>query len=142
VNGSGLLPNDRTHVFKFHGSYRTNVGLDIGTSFMVASGTPLSEFVSASFQPWRDFASQRGTAGRTDTIWDWNLRFVYRLASLTGTTWRPRLIADIFHIGSERTPVDYDQVMELAPGVPNPTYGLPTRYQPPTTIRLGVEVDF
>ena len=142
VDGTGLMPNDRTHVFKLHGSYRMAMGLEFGTSFMWASGTPLNEFVAASMLPWRTFAMQRGTAGRTDAIWDWNLRFVYNLASLMGTGWRPRLIADVFHIGSKRTPVDMDQVREFAPGVPNPTYGLATRYQPPMTVRLGMEVDF
>jgi hypothetical protein len=141
VDGSGLMPNDRTHVFKLHGSYRMAMGLDIGTSFMWASGTPLNEFVSTTF-PWLNFARQRGTAGRTDAIWDWNMRFVYNLASLTGTAWRPRIIADLFHIGSLRTPVDMDQVREYEEGIPNPTYGLPTRYQPPMTVRLGMEVDF
>ena len=43
-NATGVLPNNRTHVLKFSGSYRSNSGLTLGTSFSWQSGTPLSEF--------------------------------------------------------------------------------------------------
>ena len=33
-NGNGLLPNDRTHVFKFSGSYRTGIGLTAAVLIM------------------------------------------------------------------------------------------------------------
>jgi hypothetical protein len=142
-NANGLLPNDRTHVLKMAGSYNFSFGFSAGASFIWQSGTPLSEFVAASAGlPWLNHAVQRGTVGRTDTIWDLNLRFVQNLAALRGKSWRTRLIVDVFHLGSERTPVDYDQVSEFAPGVPNPTYGQPSRYQPPTTVRFGLEVGF
>jgi hypothetical protein len=141
VDGTGLLPNDRTHAFKLYGSYRMDMGLEIGTSFFWTSGTPLNEF-DGTLYPWRTFAVPRGTAGRTEDIWDWNMRFAYDLSSLTSSARRPRLIMDLFHIGSQRTPVSYDQVREYEEGIANPTYGLPTRYQPPMTIRLGLEVDF
>ena len=40
VNSTGLLPNDRTHVFKLSGSYAFDFGLTAGTFLTVASGTP------------------------------------------------------------------------------------------------------
>jgi hypothetical protein len=64
------------------------------------------------------------------------------------TTLRPRLIVDVFHLGSQREPADFDEVRNFNQDVdgnqidPNPTYGLATRFQPPTSVRLGVEVDF
>jgi hypothetical protein len=143
ADANGLLPNDRTHSFKMAGSYNFTFGFSVGTSFIWQSGTPLSEFVGSSAGlPWFNHAVQRGTVGRTDQIWDLNFRFVQNLAVLTGKAWRTRLIMDVFHLGSQRTPVDYDQVREWAPDAPNPTYGQATRYQPPTTVRLGLEVGF
>ena len=47
-NSLGLLPNDRTHAFKFYGSYPFSFGLTIGVSGYWTSGTPVSEFGSGS----------------------------------------------------------------------------------------------
>ncbi len=56
----GLLPNDRTHVFKCAGSYRLGSGLTAGASFLWQSGTPLTEYAWGGV-----ILSPRGTAGRT-----------------------------------------------------------------------------
>ena len=42
VISKGPLPNDRTHVVKFNGSYRTGFGLTVGSYAFWQSGTPLS----------------------------------------------------------------------------------------------------
>ncbi|MCF8242254.1 MAG: TonB-dependent receptor [Melioribacteraceae bacterium] len=74
-NSEGLLPNDRTHVFKFAGFYKFDFGLVCGTSIVYQSGTPLSEF---GVDPYGlllpVFINQRGTAGRTPALFDMNLR--------------------------------------------------------------------
>jgi len=149
ANGTGLLPNDRPHVFKFSGSYRFDFGLTAGTWIIWQSGTPLNEFGgSTSGPPWYVFLRQRGTAGRTPPIFDLNLRLTYDLTRLTHTRWQPKLIADIFHIGSRRRPVDVEQVHYFNQDQtgnqmnPNPIYSLATRYHPPVSMRLGIEVDF
>jgi len=148
INGSGLLPNDRTHVFKFYGSYRLGFRLTVGTSFTWQSGTPLSTYEGASTgPPWQNFAEERGSSGRTPTIWDLNLRFAYDIFP-PGRSWQPRLLLDVFHLGSQREAVNFDQIqyfgeMGAPPNTnPNPTYGMATKYQPPTTLRLGLEVGF
>jgi len=141
VDGDGLLPNDRTHVVKFYGSYRMRFGLTVGSSFFWGSGTPRSIF-ERSAGGFRVFSQTRGTDGRTPSIWDLNFRFAYDLARWNETRWKPRLLLDIFHLGSERQPVNFDQTKTLSPTDPSPTFGWATRYQPPTAMRLGLEVGF
>ena len=149
-NGSGLLPNDRTHGFKSWGSYRFGFGLTAGASFFWMSGTPLSEFGACPTAPapFQCFLQQRGTNGRMANLWDLNLRLTYEPLGSSEARWQPRLTLDVFHIGNERTPVSYEQVHffgrdEAGNQInPNPIYGLPTRYQPPMAVRLGLEVGF
>jgi hypothetical protein len=142
VDSDGLLPNDRTHAFKFAGSYRIDIGLTIGTYLMWASGTPRSVF-RGNFFPMI-FAKPRGTDGRTPSIWDLNFRVAYDIGWVSEGRWQPRLLLDIFHVGSRREPVEFDQLESYdTDGLDlNPNFGLATRYQPPTAMRLGIEVAF
>jgi Carboxypeptidase regulatory-like domain/TonB dependent receptor-like, beta-barrel len=145
-NGTGLLPNDRTHTFKFIGSYRFNESFTAGLSFQWLSGTPLSKLAGASFYKNVYFIEPRGTAGRTPFIWDLNARIVYKLpVSILPDA---RLIFDIFHILSQRKPVqyveeqyfDFDENYNVS--IPNPNYGKAFRYQKPMSVRMGLEVSF
>lgn len=156
VNGTGLLPNDRTHVFKLYGSHAFDVGLTLGGFFTAQSGTPLSEFgahpVGISLLPLR----QRGTNGRTPWIWDLNLRLAYDLRRLTGFEGRSRqrLLMDILHAFGQREAVSIDQAHFLVSSgdtyeeivanqsSPNATYLQAKAFQPPMTIRLGIETTF
>jgi hypothetical protein len=146
---TGPLPNDRPHVFKASGYYRFDRGLNLGASLIWESGTPLNEFGTAALgSPWYCFLQPRGTAGRTPSIFDLNLRLDYTFGVRAATRWKPRLIVDVYHLFSDERPVDYDQTHYLnidGEGNqinPNPTYGEPTRYYPPTTVRLGLELSF
>jgi len=147
-NATGLLPNDRTHVFKLSGSYRLAFGLTVGTSFSWQTGTPLSEFGGTHFPPYFGFVRQRGTVGRTPSICDLNLRMVYEMKQWPQTSWKPRLILDIFHIASPRKAVDFEQIHyfnidENGNQInPNSIYGRAIRYQPPMALRLGLEMRF
>jgi hypothetical protein len=146
-NTTGLLPNDRTHVFKFSGYYSFPFGLVAGISFIAQSGTPLSEYAEAE-RPYNriKFLSQRGSVGRTPAIWDLNARLMYDLDFLS--SFQTRLILDIFHIASQRQPVDFDQRKYLNydaegnPINPNSTFGQAYSYQPLMALRLGLEVSF
>ena len=143
INTTGLVPNDRTHVFKFSGSYSFSFGLSTGISFFAASGTPLSELGYTSFGV--KYLSPRGSAGRTPAVWDLNARFTYKLDMFSAM--EPRLILDLFHIASQHKPVDIDQRKFFSdangnPVVPNPTYGQVYRYQPSFSLRFGIEVNF
>jgi hypothetical protein len=151
-NATGLLPNDRTHVFKCSGFYRIGHGLSAGGSLSWMSGTPLSEWGGSYYgQPIYTFIDGRGKAGRTPSIWDLNLRFTYELPAFSRNRWQPRLILDLYHVGSPRTAVDYDQLhytgrldeegnQDLS--TENDDYGEPIRFQPPMAVRLGLELEF
>lgn len=149
VDGTGLLPHDRTHTFKFFGSYYFDFGLSVGTSFFISSGKPISLRGGHSYgPPYYRFLEQRGTNGRTPTVWDLNLRFSYELNKLLSLTKRIQLIADILHVASDKAAVEYDEfkyfnIDEAGNQIdPNPNYGQPIRFQPPMSLRLGLEVDF
>ncbi len=146
---TGLLPNDRPHVFKIFGYYRFPFGLSIGTFFLWQSGTPLSELgTQTQVYGWWKFLTQRGTAGRTPAIADLNIRVGYEMRNVIGKKIAPRIILDLFHIGSRRTPVTYEQrhyygVDEFGKQTdPNPLYMHPTAYFPPMSARLGMEIIF
>jgi hypothetical protein len=147
-NSTGLLTNDRRHVFKVFGAQPIGSRLTIGASFMLISGTPLNEYgaVTGFGPPFRKLISPRGTSGRTPTIWELGFRTTYELPSGSGIA--TRLLLDLEHIGSPRRPVDYDQVHFTClddagnQSCPNAGYGRVIQYQPPMTARLGAEVQF
>ncbi len=148
-NSTGLLPNDVTHMLKFCGSYELAFGLSTGVVFLLQSGTPVNEFGGSSFIPgYTTFLQPRGSAGRTPTLWDLNVRLTYNIATITGTSWRPRLILDILHVASQRKPTALNQVHYFSKDLtgnqidPNPFYLTPTHYQQPMSVRLGLELNF
>jgi hypothetical protein len=141
-NTTGLVQGDRTHVFKLSGSYRILPELSAGISFIAQSGTPLSEF-EYLYRGIR-FLSPRGSAGRTPAIWDLSARVLYEPPF--DDLWRARFILDVFHIASQRKPVDVDKshgyLDSYGNFYANSTYGQAYRYQPPMSVRLGMEVNF
>jgi hypothetical protein len=139
-NSTGLLPNDRTHVFKLAASRRLGYGVSAGTSFSWASGTPLNEWGNA--YAGNIFLRERGTNGRTPSIWRWDVRFIYELPEQNRI--RPRVTLDFLNIASRREPVVLDQVRYLDPArtLENPDYMAPLAFQPPVAVRLGMEVAF
>lgn len=147
-NSLGLLPNDRTHVFKFSGSYRWAMGLTIGTSVLWESGTPLSEWGGSTVPGTHVLIRPRGSVGRMPSIFDVNFRLTFELAKINKLSWLPRIYLDVFHVGSRRTPIGYDQIHYHnldADGNqidPNPTYGAAIRFFPPMSARLGMEMRF
>ena len=144
INTTGLLPNDRTHVFKFAGSYIWSFGLSTGVSFIAQNGTPLSEL--ANLPHGTKYLLPRGSAGRTPAIWDLNARITYYLDLIS--ILQTKLILDLFHIASQRKAVDINQRKYFGidengnPINPNPSYAKPFTFQPSFSIRLGMEVNF
>lgn len=148
-NSLGLLPDDRTHQFKFYCSYPFSSGLTIGLSGYWSSGTPLSVLGSSDASTFNSliFLLPRGSAGRSPSIWDANFRLVYDFGSEMNLAYRPRLILDVLHLFSEKKPVSYDMQKYFWADEngnqtsPNPRYG-PIGFQPPMSVRLGMEVNF
>ncbi len=144
INAEGLLPNDRTHVLKFFGSYVFDFGLTTGILFQWMSGTPLNEFGKDSTFKASTFLQTRGTVGRTPSIWDLNFRFMYDFSKLVEVGSSARLILDVLHFASQRKALDYDQYhyYDYEQNYANPNYMVPVQFQPPMSVRLGMEVDF
>jgi len=116
----------------------------VGTSARLASGTPLSEYGTGPFSPYYTFVGARGTAGRTPTTWNLDLRFAYDVPVARGSRVRPRVLLDVFNVGNQRRPVLHDQRHYTTPdqsGV-NPNYGAVTQYQAPLSARLGFVLNF
>ena len=135
-NGTGLLPNDRTHSLKAYAVWRARPDLSVGATGIWQSGTPLSEMATNPELGYGHvFLATRGTKGRTPSIVDVNLRVTYE--PVIRSTYSPRIILDVFHVASRRRAVEIDQFRELG-GAANPNYGKPLQYQSPMAIRLGV----
>jgi hypothetical protein len=148
-NSTGLLPNDRTHVVKFSGAYRLDAGITIGTAISWASGRPRNELGATPIgAPFHVFLRQRGSAGRTSSLFDANLRLTYALPSWSRRGVRPKLQLDLFHLGNARTVVRRDDVRYVGLDADgnqvdvNPVYNRPEVFQPPMSARLGISLDF
>lgn len=147
-DATGPLPNDRPHVLKLFGSYRFGGGLRAGGFFTWQSGTPLNELGAHPVDPFQQvFLRPRGTAGRTPSVWDLSLHLAYDVRRSTGLPFDPTVKLDVLHAFSPQEPVELEQQRFLAvdPATgeqisPNPNYLAPLGFQPPMTVRLGVEV--
>ena len=148
-NATGLLPNDRPHLFKAFGARDVNGRLTLGASLLVASGTPLTEYGAISIAaPFRGIVGQRGIAGRTPAIWDLGLRTTWELPRPLATALRTRMLFDLQHVGSPRKPVEFEQwhytclEANSTQGCANAGYGRVLQYQSPMTARIGIVMDF
>ncbi len=146
-NAEGLLPNDRTHVFKAFASYRFGSRLTGGSYITLQSGTPLNYLGANPIYPFDFvFLRPRGTSGRMPWIWDLSLHWSYDLRRSGGAV-SPRIVLDAFHVFSGNRPVRIEQKAFLSVDpttgqqtTPNPLYGKVLTRQPPMTVRLGVEI--
>ncbi len=146
-DATGLLPNDRTHVFKASGWYHFGSAFTVGAHATLQSGTPLN-YWGAAPDPYsfdNVFLVPRGTAGRTPWLWDLNLRLSWTLGFFNAPR-SCRISLDAFHLFSGKRAVFIDQKAFLhqdASGMqetPNPLYGQVLLRQPPMSVRLGVEI--
>ncbi|MGD8496551.1 MAG: carboxypeptidase regulatory-like domain-containing protein [Gemmatimonadales bacterium] len=146
-DNEGLLPNDQTHRLKLWGSYRFGFGLTAGTFLSVASGTPISRY-EGFFGIGGRFLSPRGSEGRYPALWDWSVRLQYPIELGAGGRRRMNLVADFLHIGNPQTVAwrseiaqfNFSEPFDPAGGFPNVAFGEPLAYEPPFSLRLGVEV--
>jgi hypothetical protein len=150
-NSIGLLANDKPHIVKFSGSYRFDFGLTVGMAIAWMSGEPRNEFgqvFTPSFGAYNVFLQPRGSAGRTDAVFDASLRLTYALRPWGRTALWPKVYLDLFHLGNRRTALHFQDLHYLEtdpdgnPTTPNPLFGRPLLFQPPMSARIGLSLDF
>ncbi len=145
-NSFGLLPNDRTHVFKVSAAHTFGSGLDGGVFLSGESGSPINELAAGAWDNlWNTvYLVPRGSAGRTPFLWNVDLRLAYPLGFGRGSG--SRVVLDLLHVGNPRGTTWVEEVHYLTrdangnPATPNPRYGLPVAFQPPMGARVGVEI--
>lgn len=153
----GYLPNDRTHQLKVHSAYRLSEHWVLGSSFRFHTGRPIS---ALGYHPTDQFAQYygaesysadgeivpRGSMGRTDNVMQLDLSVSYQL-DINGAALL--LKADIFNVlnGNSETAVNQmwdDEALTVDSNAPvkSATYGLPTQWQTPRSVRLSVRYEF
>ncbi len=144
VNGYGLLPNDRTHVLKAYGGYFfDNIPLELSGNFTLASGTPISAMgADAAYGLNTGFAKQRGTAGRTPTVWSLDLGAQYTFKIFKSNL---ALRADIFNVTNNQVTTAVDQTYNTVNTDPHqnyPYFKMQTAHQEARRIRLALRWSF
>lgn len=153
----GYLPSDRRHILKLYGAVALNDDFTIGVNSQFASPNHLSCY---GYHPTDRFArayraashycggqpSPRGEGEKTDWLTQFDVQLGYNLHFGDREV---RLRADVFNLFNSRAVMNRNQLGDLgrtvsADGtvtfVPDPTYGLPNRYQSPRYVRLGLDI--
>ncbi|MEO5768492.1 MAG: hypothetical protein ABIS92_09085, partial [Polyangia bacterium] len=165
INKRGPLANDRPHSGRVDGFYEVPVGngsIVGGLSFSAYSGVPRNYIGGLVPSQPLVFILPRGSAGRTPTITQADVKLAYR-RPLSKTTALEAFL-DIYNVLNQRTalqmddnytfdvvsPIENGNVNDLrfaknvfgAPITKNPNFGQPTVYQSPIHGRLGLRLLF
>lgn len=161
VGATGRLPNDREHQVKLYGSYVWPFKLVTGFTGQYLTGTPFNKFGRHTVYGFERFIVPRGTAGELDSLTQIDLHLEYPISF--GNDLELKVIADVFNVLDEDTVTAVDErwttrrARTSTPGDPldcgGPaapasctgavrTWGTPTQYQAPQTIRLGLKLSF
>jgi len=114
-SSSALLSNDRTHMFKFYGSYTVPNGmahgLELGFSTHYYSGTPLTaQGYASSYRNWEYYLTPRGALGRGPADYEADLHGAYPIALGSGHV---NLILDVFNVLNRQGKTALDQRYNL-----------------------------
>ena len=102
------------------------------------SGAPINDFALPAFGG-PSFLVSRGSAGRTPSLWNVDLRLGYDLPVSRGP--RTKIQLDLLHVGNPRRATWVDEMHYTTAGL-NPQYNQPKAYQPPMAARLGIQASF
>jgi outer membrane receptor for ferrienterochelin and colicin len=137
-----LLPNDRTSVFNFYGSYRFPFKLNLGTTVKIQGGTPITKlgynevYGNAGEIP----LEARGASGRTPTIYDVGLHADYPVR--VGNN-RVDLIMNVFNVLNYQEATTVDMNYERSgPGDINPDFGKALTFQAPRQLQFAARYEF
>jgi hypothetical protein len=153
INGTGLLPNDRTHQIKAFGVYEFTPQFSMSGNALVATGRPksltcniptamdnqgLQLFQYGSiFYLCPGMVNGRGAQGRLPTDTRLDLAFMYRPAFLNGLLFK----ADVLNVFDRQITQAIDEAYNVrnAGDKISPTAGQVLSYSPPRSVRLSVQ---
>jgi outer membrane receptor protein involved in Fe transport len=164
----GRLPNDRPHVFKFSGSYRTPFNLMISGNYFAQSGIPFNQLVPHPIYGNNEgFGVPRGTAivpsvtsvpngsagvesaiGSTRAPFTQSLDLGAYYPIQFGENRQLRFQVDWFNVFNSQKALTLDQTFAINSGVAgvapvrNPFFGSGLIFQFPSSLRLGVKFQF
>lgn len=165
----GLLPNNRTHVFKAYGVYQVNDELSLSVNMNIASGTPLS---ALGYIPLDGMIDDGGTTGdygnftrygassfytndgegntvlgkrgqEGETPWTWNVDL--------GISYTPSwaddnltVQAQIYNLFNNNKATEFNQQKDLTQGsiAVNPNFMAPVNFQTPRYVSLTARYRF
>jgi hypothetical protein len=148
----GDLPNDRRHSIKLYGAWAFHPGWSVSANASWISGKPINAFgihptdsLAALYGPASFFDSTgtltpRGSVGRTSswTNLDLSLRYEHRVFDSAMLT----LQVDVFNVLNFDTAIEVQEESQLDSGSPDSRFGLPSQFQPPRSVRVGIALDF
>ncbi|MFV8781544.1 TonB-dependent receptor [Microbulbifer sp. SA54] len=149
----GYLPNDRTHKFKVYGNYQLAEDLLLGANFLLQSGRPINSFGAGHpngtpgygdtyyiTDPNGDLVfTERGSRGRTSWVNQIDLSLVYNTTFGLADV---ELRAEVFNLLDAEAETEVYEFAELAPGTPDPKWGINQAYQTPRYFRFGASARF
>ncbi len=165
LNKNGALANDRPHSARVMGNYQHQVGpgtLVGGLVFNAYSGVPRNYMANLAGAGQLVFLLPRGSAGRTPTVTQVDLKLSYRQA--LGNSLSMELFADLFNVLNTKTALlmddnyTFDNATAIVGGTkddlkvarnssgqalsPNPNFGNGRVFQVPFHGRLGLRLLF
>jgi hypothetical protein len=169
TNLYGRLPNDRPHVFKFNGSYRTPWKFVVSGNFYAQSGIPFNQLIPHPVYGNNEgFGVPRGTAivpntgasvpngsagvesavGSTRAPFQTNLDLGFYYPWQISENKELRFTADWFNVFNNQRALTLDQTFSLNSGVTgvapvlNPFYGSGLIFRAPGYFRFGARFQF
>ncbi|QKY07455.1 TonB-dependent receptor [Janthinobacterium lividum] len=153
VNGSGLLPNNRTHQLKTYGYYEFTSQFGVGGNLLVATGRPMSRTcnIPASMDQQGLGLSQygsifflcptgpngRGAYGTLPTEMRLDLNFIYKPEQIKGIV----LKVDVLNATNRQVAQSIDEAYNTSAAgtAVSPTAGMVNAYSNPRTVRLSAQ---
>ena len=140
-NARGYLSNDRRSTVKLDGSYITPFRLTVGLSAFYFTGTPLTQ--RGYYNDYRNYElylTQRGTAGRTPSVYDADLHLGYSIPLGPAEF---NIGADVFNVFNQQKVLQQDERFDLTEGGPQqPNYLRPISFTGRRSLRLFGKISF
>jgi len=153
VNGSyGLLPNDRTHVFKLFGAWSFKPKWTLGCNSYLSSGRPINAFgINYDDQFAAQYGAEsfyqdgqlvpRGSRGRTPFVsnLDLSLSYEYQFGRNDATA---LFKVDVFNVFDAHNSTEIIETAEEENGSVNLEYLLPRSFQQPQYLKFSANFAF